>query len=280
LNDAGNLLAVARMSYRNGDFGTANLLADLTENIGEEVHNDAVRLKDTALSEGSQRSLFTMVASVVGVAAIALGSFGVWHRLRKRYGQHRGWFIVGSLALMLVAVAPTSALYVRLPNGSESFSELWLLGPGHKAENYPFNIKDNEVHSIYVGVGNRLGYSACYGVFVKFRNQSQPLPVNSNSTPSPLPVLYEYNFFVRDGEIWETLLSFRVMNVDRLNGSMNLGILSINDVSFQVDSVSAWDLERKGFYFQLVLELWFYNTKSKSFDYHNRFVGIWLNLTS
>jgi len=279
LNDAGKLLAAARMSYRNGDFDTANLLANLGENIGEDVQNDAVRLKDTALNEGSQRKLFTVVASVAGVAVIALGSFGVWICLRKRYGQYRGWFIVGSLALMLVAVVPASALYFHLPDGSESFSELWLLGPGHRAEDYPFNVRVNETYSVYVGVGNHLGYSAYYRVYVKFRNETQPLPVDSNATPSALQTLYEFNFFVRDGQVWETSLSFRITNAGRSGDFLTLNSLSIDEVTFLVDSYSYWDRERSGFYFQLFFELWLYNMTSQSFQYNSRFTSLWLNVT-
>jgi len=280
LNDAGRLLAAARMSYRNGDFDTANLLANMGGNIGEEVHDDAMRLRDTALSEGSQRGLFTLVGSVVGVAAVALGSFGVWHRLRKRYGEYRGWFVAASLVLMLVAAVPASALYIHLPSGSDSFSELWLLGPGHRAEDHPFNVRVNETYSVYVGVGNRLGYSAYYRVCAKFRNETQPLPVASNSTPSSLSELYEFDFFVLENQVWEEMLDFRFLDVEHLNDSVTVGSLSINDVTFRVNGASLWNAERKGFYCQLFFVLWLYSAASQGFQYHNRFVSLWLNMTA
>lgn len=279
LNNAGKLLAAARMSYRNGDFDTANLLAGLSKNIGEGVQNDAVKLKDTALSEGSQRHLFTIVASVAGVAAIALGSFGAWHRLRKKYGQYRGWFIAGSSALMLLVAVPASALYVHVASGSESFSELWLLGPGHKAEDYPFSVKANQTYSVYVGVGNHLGYSGYYQVRVKFRNETQPLPVDSNATPSALQTLYEFNFFVRNRQVWETLLSFRITNAELSGDFLILNRLLIDEMTFLVDSYSYWDRARNGFYYQLFFELWLYNMTSQSFQYHSRFTSLWLNIT-
>jgi len=280
LNDAGNLLAAARMSYGNGDFDTAKLLAGLGENIGKGVQNDAVGLKDSALSEDSRRTLLTTVASVAGVAVIALGSFVVWHRLRKKYGEYRGWFIVGSLILMLLAVIPVSALYIHLPSSSESFSELWLLGPNHMAEGYPFNVTADEKCSVYVGVGNRLGYSAYYKIFVKFLNETQPFPVASNSTPSSLSELYEFDFFVPENQVWEEMLNFTFVNVGHSNDSVTVGSLLINDVAFTVNGTTLWNVERKGFYYQLFFELWLYNTTSQSFQYHNRFVGLWLNMTA
>lgn len=197
-----------------------------------------------------------------------------------RVEEYRDWFMVGSLALMLAAATPTLALFVHLPSGSESFSELWLLGPGHKAEGYPFNVTVNGDYRVYVGVGNRLGYSAYYRVYVKFRNQTQPLPVDSNSTPSPLPPLYEFDFFVRDGEVWESLLNFRVLGVERSNDSMTVNSLSINGVAFGVNSTSLWDAEKNGFYYQLFFELWLYNMTSQGFQYHSRHVRMWLNVTA
>jgi len=193
--------------------------------------------------------------------------------------EYRGWFIVGILALMLVSASPTLALFIRLPTGSERFSELWLLGTGHKAEDYPFNVTVNENYKVYVGVGNHLGYSAYYMVYVKLRNQTQPLPIDSNATPSPLPPLYEFNFFVRDGTVWETLLNFKVLDIEHSNDIMVLKILSINDITFRVDSVSVWDSIRNGFYYQMFFELWLYNMTSQSFQYHARFVRLWLNMT-
>jgi len=192
---------------------------------------------------------------------------------------YRGWFIVGSLTLMLAAAAPTLTLFINMPIGSERFSELWLLGPDKKAEDYPFNVRVNETYRVYVGVGNHLGYSAYYRVYVKFRNQTQPLPVASNATPSTLPELCEFDFFVMDSTVWEALLKFEILGVQRLNGSMIVKSLSINEITYLIDSFSAWNSVRNGFYYQLFFELWLYNMTSQSFGFHNRFVGIWLNVT-
>ena len=57
--------------------------------------------------------------------------------------------------------------------------------------------------------------------------------------------------------------------------------LMINDVVFDLDSVSVWDfVNDDGFYFQLFFELWSYDVPLHSFDYYERgFVGVWLNMT-
>jgi len=193
--------------------------------------------------------------------------------------EHRGLFMTGSLILILIVAAPTFSLFIRIPDGSERFSELWLLGPTGKAEGYPFNVQVDESYPIYVGVANRLGCSAYYRVYVKLRNQSQPLPTVSDSSPSMLPALYEFDLFIGDDEVWEKPFNFAVLEVLTVNDTMLLKSLEINEFVFEVDEFSLWDEERVGFYYQLFFELWLYNMTSSSFQYHNRFVGMWLNMT-
>ena len=192
---------------------------------------------------------------------------------------YRTVFATGSLVLILIAGAPSLGLIMAFPGGSERFSELWLLGPAHMAEGYPFNVGVGEKYSVFVGVGNHMGSSAYYMVYVKFRNQSQPLPNATASEPSPLPPIYVFQFFVADGETWESLLVFEILDASVQGDSMFVGDVSINDMVFSVNSSSTWDQENNGFYYQLFFELWLYNMSSSSFQFHDRFVGIWLNAT-
>ena len=87
LNQAGEYLARARMEYKLGDYEKAVDFANLSRSTGEEAQSVAVALKDSATSERLQRTMFTMIASVVGVASIALGSFWLWYFLKKGYGK-------------------------------------------------------------------------------------------------------------------------------------------------------------------------------------------------
>jgi len=193
--------------------------------------------------------------------------------------EYRTVFVTGSLVLMLIATAPTLSLIIAFPRGSERFSELWLLGPNHMMEDYPFNVEVNQTHRVFVGVGNHLGDSAYYIVYVKFRNRTQPLPDMSSSEPSPLPPLYEFQFFVEDGETWESLLMFEILDAAVRGDSVFVGGVAIDGVAFSVDCFSVWDSEDSGFYYQLFFELWLYDVALQSFRYHDRFVGIWLNMT-
>ena len=193
--------------------------------------------------------------------------------------EYRTVFATGSLVLILIAAAPTLGLFVPFPGGSERFSELWLLGSAHMAEDYPFNVTIGEEKQIFVGVGNHMGRSAYYIVYVKLRNQTQAAPNSTISAPSPLAPLYEFRAVVADGETWEAPVAFSFLEASRDGNSSAVKKISINDVVFMVDYSSMWDLENVGFFYQLFFELWMYDDVGLSFRYHNRFVGLWLNMT-
>ena len=185
------------------------------------------------------------------------------------------FYVLSCIALGLVILSPTLFAVAPFPEGKR-FSELVLLGPNHMIESVAFNVSLNKPSTVYLGVGNHMGESEYYTVYVKLRNQTQPLPVASNSSPSMLPVLYEFDVFVGNDDVWEKPLDFAVSDVSTVNDSMLLRSLQVNGFAFQVDEVSLWDEERSGFYYQLFSELWYYNMTLSSFQYHNRFVGLWL----
>jgi len=187
-------------------------------------------------------------------------------------------FMSAGLIGILLFASPTLSLVLRLPGG-EKFSELWILGPEHMAEDYPFNVEAGEEYLVYVGVGNHMGCSAYYVVYVKFRNQNEPLPNATAATPSPLPPLYEYRVFLEDGKTWEAPLTFSFSYVSRFENQCLIEALIINNVTFSIDKSTAWDVNNIGYYYQLLIELWIYNVESEDFVFHNRFVGIWLNMT-
>jgi len=195
------------------------------------------------------------------------------------FEDYRTLFQVGSLVFVLLAASPALSLVVSFPRGGESFSELWLLGPNHMAEDYPFNVQAGESYSLFLGVGNHLGHSAYYLVCAKFRNQTQPLPNASSSEPSSLSSIYEFQFFLADGDVWETPVTFEILGASVQGDSLVVESVSVNDRILQVVCPLIWDSEYSGFYFQLFFELWLYNSARSSFEFHDRFVGIWLNMT-
>jgi hypothetical protein len=182
---------------------------------------------------------------------------------------------VGLIGVLLIA-SPGIAAVLPLPTG-EQFSELYLLGPGKMAENYPNNIAEGQNYSVYLGVGNHLGSSAYYLINVKFRNQTDLLPNSTTSKPSPLPPLYEYRFCLQDGNNWETPLTFSIANASISGNQSLIEQLTINGVKFDVNKHSVWDSNSTVFFYQLVFELWLYDMPSNLVQYNNRFVDLKLN---
>jgi len=185
---------------------------------------------------------------------------------------------VGLVGVLILA-SPALSLVLRLPGG-ERFSELYVLGPGHMAEDYPFNVSKGENYLVYLGVGNHLGGAAYYGVYVKFGNASDALPNDTAGVSSPLPLLYEYRVFLTDGQTWEAPLSFSFSDV-AFDGNVSLvRRIMINGAMFDVEKTVGWDNSSNGFYFKMLAELWVYDVKTDGFGFNSRFVSLWLNVTS
>ena len=193
--------------------------------------------------------------------------------------EYRLIFAAGTLALMLLVASPALSLSLDFPDGEAKFSEFWILGPNHMMADYPFAVQVNQTYNFFVGVQNHLHSTIHYLVYVKLRNQTQALPDDLNSTPSPLPPLYEYHVFIKDGETWESPLVFGILRGSRVGDSTLVSDVSINDVVVSVNASATQDSEHNGFYYQLFLELWLYDTPSQNYRFHDRFVGIWFNTT-
>ena len=193
--------------------------------------------------------------------------------------EYRVLFLVVTLGLALVAVSPVLGVVVP-QGGSERFSEFWLLGPGHMAEGYPFSVGVDEEYSVFVGVGNHMGDSEYYRVYVKFSNGTQSLPDIDGGVPSILFPLYEYRFFVVDGEVWEMPVTFGFEDVVVEGDVLVVGDVTINGVSFPVDVSAVWESEGGGYFFQLFFELWRYDVELDSFRFDSQIVGLWLNMTA
>lgn len=198
--------------------------------------------------------------------------------------NYRRFFLAGSLALIIIAASPTLMLAVSFPasfpkGGTEAFSELWVLGPNGMAKDYPFNVRTNQSYTVFVGVGNHLGSLSYYLIYLKLRNETQPLPNSEIYFASPLDKPYEFRTFIRDGEASQTQVTFSFTDITRDGAVLSVNQMVINNETFTLNSSSLWDSKRNGFYYQLLFELWRYDSESGTFTYDNRFVDIWLNVT-
>jgi len=96
---------------------------------------------------------------------------------------------------------------------------------------------------------------------------------------SPLATLYEYRLFVAENASGEVPLTFQFSRVSFSGGKAFVGDLIVNGVSFPVNEAVSWDANKSGYYFQLFVELWIYDSVTNGFSYQNRFVSRWLNMT-
>jgi hypothetical protein len=186
--------------------------------------------------------------------------------------------VVGIVALFVASPAMSRLLiYPR----TEFFTEFWILDSNHRAEDYPFSVIRTANYSVFLGIGNRLGHTAYYLVEVKLRNQTQSAPNSFNRTSSSLPSLLNVAAFVADEGTWEYPLTFSFdYAYNETLSQVEFSSLKLNGFRLDLgDSRVEWDSERGGFFGNLFFELWIFNAAANDFGYHERFTGLWLNMT-
>jgi uncharacterized membrane protein len=190
-------------------------------------------------------------------------------------------FVVLALIGVLLIATPALISVIHLPGipGGAKFSELYLLGPNNIAGNYPSTIVVGQNYSVNVGVGNQLGSSAYYVLYVKFANQTDKMPNNALGTASILPPLYEYRFSIQNSKNWESLLTFSVSNFSISGNNSRINTLTLNGVNFNTDKLATLDLTSSTFKYQLLFELWIYNAQSNQIEFNSRYVLLQLNLS-
>ena len=188
------------------------------------------------------------------------------------------WTVVGVLALLVAS--PVLSRLLVWPR-TEFFTELWILGPNHMAEDYPYNVSRDQNYSVFLGVGHRLGHLAYYGIAVKFRNQTQSAADTFNRTCSSLPALYNVSAFVPDEQVLELPLTFSLnYSYSDVLSRIEFYSLTLNNVLLNLtDCTATWDSGRNEFMGNLFFEAWIYNATVGDFQYHERFVSLRLNMT-
>jgi hypothetical protein len=197
-----------------------------------------------------------------------------------RLHEYHVLFMVAIGILTLLVASPALSRLLVYPR-TEFFTEMWLLGPNHKAEGYPFNVSRGQSYSVFLGIGNHLGYCAYYVVEVKFRNQTQSAPNSFNRTSSSLPSLFSIPAFVADQGTWELPVTFSFdYTYNETLTRVDLYKMTLNGVELDMRNYTiAWDSKNNGFLGNLFFELWIYNATTSSFRYHERSVGLWFNMT-
>ena len=188
--------------------------------------------------------------------------------------------IVVTAVLSLLVASPALQRLLVYPQ-TEFFTEMWLLGPEHTAENYPYNITLNENYKVFLGASNHLGRCAYYTVQVKFSTQNQSAPDPFTRTPSSLPSLYNVNFIIADKEAWKSPVTFSFdYSYDENNSRVNFNRMMFNDASLNLNGYSTTlDAENSRFFGNLIFELWIYNDEVGGFTYHERYTDLKFNMT-
>jgi hypothetical protein len=186
--------------------------------------------------------------------------------------------------MALLAASPFLSRVLVYPR-TEFFTELWILDENQRAENYPYNITRSQNYTIYLGIGNRLGYCAYYMVQVKFRNLTQSEPTSfgpiEQRLPSNLTSLFNIPAFVADEHVCDFPLTFSFdYEYNASQSRIEFYGLRLNGVWLNMtDYTIYFDLEKGGFPGFLFFELWLYNADLDGFQYHGRFVRLALNMT-
>ena len=188
-------------------------------------------------------------------------------------------FVALGLIGVLIIASPSLAEVISLPSG-EQFSEIYLLGPGQKVENYPYNVIAGLNYSVYMVVGNHLGSSAYYMLYLKFGNETDLQPNNNLGTSSPLEPLFEQRLLIQDDQTKEIFLTFSFSDASVSTNHSLIGKLTVNNVEFQVNKLATWNANHTGFYYTMLFELWRYNIHSNRVQFDNRFVTLRLNFTT
>ena len=145
-------------------------------------------------------------------------------------------------------------------------------------ENGGFDISQNRLYSIYMGIRNNMGALESYRVYVKLANLSDSLPNRTVGSASPLQPIFEYNLFLKNNEKFEEEIVFSFDDIHFERNVCQVSTISIGDQDIHVNKTVAWDELSQGFYCQLILELWIYDIATSDFQFHNRSVWLWLNL--
>jgi hypothetical protein len=90
LEEAGELLSQANLSYRLGDFDSAFTLASLSQSLLDGFVVEAEALTERTIQENYWDFTVTVGGSVIATLAVVGGSFVVWHLLKKKYSGGAG----------------------------------------------------------------------------------------------------------------------------------------------------------------------------------------------
>jgi len=100
--------------------------------------------------------------------------------------------LTAALAIILAIAILGTVVIVVFPQPGEPFTELYLLGPGGKASNYPTNLTVGQTANVTVGVVNHENANADYTLTATLANKT----INTTS------------FSLANSQAWQNPISF------------------------------------------------------------------------
>ncbi|MGA2385830.1 MAG: DUF1616 domain-containing protein [Candidatus Bathyarchaeia archaeon] len=197
--------------------------------------------------------------------------------------QYKTLILVVTVFLALFTASPAIQRLTIVPQTTH-LTELSILGAYHNAT-YPYNGTIGQNYPLYIDVDNNLGSFAYYQIEVKFRNQTQSAPNSFNQTSSNLPSLGNISFCVANNEALELPINvsfffYFMPDLKNIN-QLDMKNVILNGFPLSLSSTTiTWDSQRNGFYGNLFFELWIFNDTTNTFQYDQRYVSLWLNMTS
>jgi uncharacterized membrane protein len=194
--------------------------------------------------------------------------------------KYKVLLLIVTIVLALFTALPALEQVLATPQ-TNYFTEFWVLGAYHNAT-YHYNIIAGQNYPLFLDISNQLGNCAYYVIQVKFRNQTQSAPDSFNRTSSNQAPLGNITFFAADKLTVEIPVDFSFnYKINNLNSSvMDMQNVIINGEPFSLNATSITrDPSRGGFFGNLFFELWFFNDTANILQYHQRYVGFWLNMT-
>jgi uncharacterized membrane protein len=93
---------------------------------------------------------------------------------------------VSSILIILLVAAVIATVYIIVnPSPGEKFTELYILGAGDKAGNYPTNLSVNEIGNLTLGVVNHEQNTTTYNLVETLNGvtlSNQNITLNNNET--------------------------------------------------------------------------------------------------
>ena len=195
--------------------------------------------------------------------------------------QYKTLLLVVTVVLALFVASPAIQQLVAVPQ-TTYLTELSLFGSYHNAT-YPYNITVGQNYPLYLNVDNHLGSCAYYLIEVKFRNQTQSAPDSFNRTRSNMASLGNISFIVANNEALQLPIdiSFKYKLDGNNKDQLDMQNIIVNGFSLSVSPTTiAWDPQRIGYCGNLFFELWIFNDTTNAFQYNQRYVSLWLNMTT